>query len=125
MNARRLALALAGVLAIAALVWAAGLLVVAPEGQRGVAAGAAIGGAWQLLVLGVLAVALPGNALLAHGVGMLARLAMVVAAGLVIVPAAGLPPAPTLLTMVTVLFATTLIEPVAFGGAGTRTDKSR
>jgi hypothetical protein len=124
-KARRIALALAGVLALAALVWAAGLLLVAPAGRRGVAAGAAIAGAWQVLVVGVLAVALPGKALLAHGVGMLARLAMVVAAGLVIVPAAGLPAAPTLLTMVTVLFATTLIEPVAFGAAGTRTDKSR
>jgi hypothetical protein len=124
-NPRRLMLSLAAVAAIAALVGAVGLAMVGPEGRRGVAAGALIGGAWQALVLLVVAVALPGNRLLAHGVGMLARLAMVVAAGLVVVPAAGLPPAPTLLTMVTVLFATTLIEPVAFSGAGTRNDKSR
>ncbi|HYH81899.1 MAG TPA: hypothetical protein VEX86_18975 [Longimicrobium sp.] len=125
MNARRLALALAGVLAVAALVWVAGLAIAPPEARRGVAAGAALAGAWQLLVIAVLAVALPGQALIAHGVGMLARLAMVVAAGLVIVPAAGLPPGPTLLTMVTVLFATTLIEPLAFTAPGARNDKGR
>ncbi|HEU4556468.1 MAG TPA: hypothetical protein VFS20_01420 [Longimicrobium sp.] len=125
MNARRLLLALAGIAAIAAVVWAAGLALAGPDGRRGVAAGAVMAAGWQALVLAVLAVALPGNRLIAHGVGMLARLAMVVAAGLVIVPATGLPPAPTLLTMVTVLFATTLIEPVAFSGAGTRNDKSR
>jgi len=124
-NARRLALALAGVLAVAALVWVAGLAIAPPEARRGVAAGAALAGAWQLLVIAVLAVALPGQALIAHGVGMLARLAMVVAAGLVIVPAAGLPPGPTLLTMVTVLFATTLIEPLAFTAPGARNDKGR
>ena len=125
MNPRRLLLALAAVIVVAVVVWAAGSALVGPEGRRGVAAGAAMGGSWQLLVLAVVAVALPGNRMLAHGVGMLARLALVGAAGLVIVPAAGLPPAPTLLTLVTVLFATTLIEPVAFSGAGPRNDKSR
>jgi hypothetical protein len=105
-------------------VWAAGTALVAPEARRGVAMGAAIAAGWQLLLLGVLAVALPGSPLIAHGVGMLARLAMVGVVGLVIVPAAKLPPAPTLFTMVTVLFATTLIEPVAFA-AGARNDKGR
>ena len=125
MNPRRLLLATLGIAALAAVVWGVGSALVGPEGRPGVAAGAAMGGAWQVLVLGVLAVALPGNRLLAHGVGMLARLALVVAAGVVIVPAAKLPLGPTLLTLVTVLFATTLIEPVAFSGAGTRNDKSR
>ena len=125
MNPRRLLLALAAVLLIAAVVWAVGSMVVPPEGRRGVAAGAAIAAGWQLLILAIVAIALPGNRMIAHGVGMLARLAMVVAAGLVIIPATGLPAAPTLLTMVTVLFATTLIEPVAFSAPGTRNDKSR
>jgi hypothetical protein len=124
-NPRRLLLALSAVLLVAVVVWAAGSAMVGPEGRRGVAAGAAIGGGWQLLILAVVAIALRGNRMIAHGVGMLARLAMVVAAGLVIVPAAKLPPTPTLLTMVTVLFATTLIEPVAFSAPGTRNDKSR
>jgi hypothetical protein len=118
-------LALAGIVAIAAAVWAAALAFVGPEGRQGASVGAAIAAGWQMLVLGVLAVALPGNQLIAHGVGMLARLAMVVAAGVVIVPATGLPLAPTLLTMVTVLFATTLIEPVAFSGAGARDKQGR
>ncbi|HEX9936398.1 MAG TPA: hypothetical protein VGB15_04725 [Longimicrobium sp.] len=125
MNPRRLMLALAGIVAIAAVVWAAALAFVGPEGRQGASVGAAIAAGWQVLVLGVLAVALPGNQLIAHGVGMLARLAMVIAAGVVIVPATGLPLAPTLLTMVTVLFATTLIEPVAFSGAGARDKQGR
>ena len=124
MNPRRLLLATLGIAALAAVVWGVGSALVGPEGRPGVAAGAAMGGAWQVLVLGVLAVALPGNRLLAHGVGMLARLALVVAAGVVIVPAAKLPLGPTLLTLVTVLFATTLIEPVAFS-TGARNDKNR
>jgi hypothetical protein len=124
-NARRLALALAGVVLIAAVVWLVGRAMVSPAGSRGVAVGAAIAAAWQVLVLAVVAIALPGNRLIAHGVGMLARLALVVAAGLVIVPATGLPQAPTLLTLVTVLFATTLIEPVAFGGPGGLNAKPR
>ena len=125
MNPRRLLLATLGIAALAAVVWGVGSALVGPEGRPGVAAGAAMGGAWQVLVLGVLAVALPGNRLLAHGVGMLARLALVVAAGVVIVPAAKLPLGPTLLTLVTVLFATTLIEPVAFGPAGGLNAKPR
>jgi hypothetical protein len=55
---------------------------------------------------------------------MLARFLLVGLAALVAVPALGLPPAPVLLSLVTVLFATTLIEPVLFAaGAGTGTGR--
>ena len=121
---RRLGYAALAVAVIAALVWLAGMAMVAPEGRRGVTVGVVLGAAWQLLVLGVLGMAMPGKPMIAHGVGMLGRLAMVAAAGLVLIPRAGLPPAPTLFAMVTVLFATTLIEPVAFS-TGARTDKTR
>ena len=90
----------------------------------GVTVGVALAAVWQLLVLSVLAVTMRGNPLIAHGVGMLGRLAMVGVAGLVLIPRAGLPAAPTLFAMVTVLFATTLIEPVAFS-TGARDDKTR
>ena len=45
-------------------------------------------------------------------------------AALAIVPASGLPPAPTLFSLVTVLFATTLLEPVVMA-AGARNAKGR
>jgi hypothetical protein len=123
-KARRLGLALLATLLLGALVWLAGRALTPAPAHQGVLLGAAMATGWQLLVLGVVGAALPGSPLLAHGVGMLARLALLVAAMLVLVPLLRLPPAPTLLTMVTVLFATTLIEPVAFA-AGARNDKGR
>ena len=125
---RRLAWAAVAVAVISALIWLVGTGMASPEGRRGVTVGVVVGAAWQLLVLGVLAVAMPGKPLLAHGVGMLGRLAMLVTAALVLVPRAGLPPAPTLFAMVTVLFVTSLIEPVAFSTTkrietGARNDK--
>jgi hypothetical protein len=123
-KARRLGLALLATLALGGVVWAAAWALTEPAQHRGVNAGAAMGIGWQLLVLGVVGGALPGSPLIAHGVGMLARLALVLVAALAIIPAAQLPPAPTLLTLVTVLFATTLIEPLAFG-AGAAKHKGR
>ena len=114
----------AWVLAAALVVWAAGAALASPAGRRGVLAGVALGTGLQLLVFAATAAALPGNRLAAFGVGMLARLALVLSAALVLVPATGLPPAPTLLSLVTVLFATTLLEPVLFA-AGARDEKGR
>ena len=77
------------------------------------------GAAWQALVLAVTLTALHHNRLAAFGVGMLARFLLVAVAALVAIPALGVPMGPALLSMVTVLFATTLIEPVLFAaGAG-------
>ena len=122
---RKLGVFAAFALASAALVAAIGAAMVAGPGERrGVLAGVAIGAGFQLLVFGATAAALPESRLAAFGVGMLARLALVVAAALALVPATGLPAAPTLLSMVTVLFATTLVEPVLFA-AGARNEKSR
>jgi hypothetical protein len=63
-------------------------------------------------------VAFAGKQLAAYGVGMLGRLLLVVGSALVLVPASGLPMGPTLFSLVTVLFATTVLEPVALA-AGT------
>jgi hypothetical protein len=120
----RLGWAALAILVIAGVVWVAGSAMVSPEGRVGVTVGVALGAVWQLLVLSVLAVTMRGNPLIAHGVGMLGRLAMLGVAALVLVPRAGLPAEPTLFAMVTVLFATTLIEPVAFS-TGARDDKTR
>ncbi len=122
---RKLLVFAAFTLVSAALVAGLGTAMVgAPEERRGVLAGVAIGAGFQLLVFSATVVALPESRIAAFGVGMLARLVLVIAAGLALVPATGLPAAPTLLSMVTVLFATTLVEPVLFA-AGARNEKSR
>jgi predicted neutral ceramidase superfamily lipid hydrolase len=117
-------MAAAGVLVIGALVYAAGLALAAPEGRGSLLVGVLVAVGFQLLVLAIAAVAFPDNALAAYGVGMLGRLLLVIAAALVILPAAKLQPEPFLYSLVTVLFATTLLEPVVMA-AGARNAKGR
>lgn len=121
---RTTVMAAVGVLVIGALVYAAGLGLARPDAREDMAAGVLVGVAFQLLILLIAAVAFPRNALAAYGVGMLGRLLLVIVAALVILPAAGLQPAPFLYSLVTVLFATTLLEPVVMA-AGARNQKSR
>jgi hypothetical protein len=113
-----------GVLVIGALVYAAGLTLAPADARGALAAGVLTGVAFQLLVLAIAEFAFPGNALAAYGVGLLGRLLLVIVGALVILPASGLQPAPFLYSLVTVLFATTLLEPVAMA-AGARNEKSR
>jgi hypothetical protein len=117
------AVVLGGVAAIGALVFAIGAWM-APEARGAVAAGVLVACAFQLLVFVIAAVALPGNRLAAYGVGMLGRLLLVVAGALLLVPATGVAAGPFLFSLVTVLFATTLLEPVALA-AGERKLKGR
>jgi hypothetical protein len=107
-----------GVLVIGLLVYAAGVALAGAGAAKGVAVGVAVGCAFQLLLLLIARVAFPGKQLAAYGVGMLGRLLLVVVSAL-LVPATGLPAGPTLFSLVTVLFATTLLEPVALA-AGTQ-----
>lgn len=113
----------AAVAAIAAVVFGFACLIVPPASRPAAALGAGIAAAWQALVFAATITAFPTNRLAAFGVGMLARLVLVAAAALVGVPAMGVAPAPALLSMVTVLFATTVIEPVLFAGAGNQTGR--
>lgn len=113
---RRKAAYLAAVMVAAGLVWLAGWAL-APEDVRGVTAGVGLGTAFQLLVFALMVAVFPGRPLVAFGVGMLGRMVLVVAAALVILPAAGLPPAAFLFSLVTVLFTTTLLEPALMGTA--------
>lgn len=124
MSGRLLLTLLAAVAGIAALVWVAAALMVAPGQRHAVTVGVVAAAVWQMVVLTVTLVALHRNRLAAFGVGMLARFLLVALAALVGVPALGLSPAPALLSMVTVLFATTLIEPVLFA-AGARNETGR
>lgn len=117
-------LAAALVVLVGALVYGVGLSLTDVEGRGALAVGVLTAVAFQLLVLAIAAVAFPGNALAAYGVGMLGRLLLVIVAALVIIPAAGLRPAPFLYSLVTVLFATTLLEPVAMA-PGARNPKGR
>ena len=109
----------AGVLGIGALVYGAGVALAHPSGHTGIAVGVAVGCIFQMLLLLTARVAFPGNQLAGYAVGLMGRLLLVGAAAMILVPATGLPAAPTLLSLVSVLFATTLLEPVALA-AGTR-----
>jgi predicted neutral ceramidase superfamily lipid hydrolase len=120
---RHVWIAVAGTLAAALLVWLLGSAMTDAAGRPGVLAGVAIAAGFQVLVLLATSAALPESRFAAFGVGMLGRMLLVVAAALAIVPATGLPPAPTLFSLVTVLFATTLLEPVAFAAGAKK--KSR
>ncbi|HEY0038252.1 MAG TPA: hypothetical protein VGB66_16250 [Longimicrobium sp.] len=102
-----------GVLGIGLLVYLGALAITGPEARTGIAAGVALGCAFQLFFLLMARLVFPGKHLAAYGVGMLGRLLLVVVSATLLVPATGFPAAPTLLSLVTVLFATTLLEPVA------------
>ncbi|HET6231308.1 MAG TPA: hypothetical protein VFE05_14645 [Longimicrobiaceae bacterium] len=109
---RRDAMFAAWCVAVAVVVVLAGRVMAAPSGFGGVMAGAALGCVFQVVAFAVLTALFPGKGLLVYGVGMMGRLALVVLTALLVLPAAGLPAAPTLFSMVTVLFVTTLLEPV-------------
>ena len=108
-----------GVLGIGALVFAAGVALAGREATAGVAVGVVLACLFQLFLFLVSRVVFPGKQLAAYGLGLLGRLVLVAVAILVVVPAAHLPAAPTLLSLVSVLFATTMLEPVAHA-AGTQ-----
>jgi len=100
------------VVAVSALVALVGIATVRPEWRTGVAVGTGIGCVFQLLSFWAMLALFPGQQLLAFGLGMLGRFALVALAALVMLPLTGLPATPTLLALVSVLFATTLLEPL-------------
>ena len=117
-------LAAAVVMLVGALVYGIGLSLTDIEGRDALATGVLLAVGFQLLVLAIAELVFSKNALAAYGVGMLGRLLLVIVAALVIVPAARLRPEPFLYSLVTVLFATTLLEPVVMA-AGARNSKGR
>lgn len=99
-------------LAAAALVAVAGVSM-APRFRDGVLAGAGIGVAVQVAVFWIFFVWLfPGRGWHGYGLGLLVRLAIFALAAFVVVPAAGLPLAATLFSLVGVFWLTTVMEPV-------------
>ena len=100
-------------LLFAGAVGALGSRWVAGDGEVGVWMGAGVGAAVQVVGFWVLFVWIyPARQALAHGLGMLVRFAALGIVALVWLPRAGLPAAPTLFSLATVLFLTTLAEPV-------------
>ena len=82
-------------------------------GRTGALSGALVAFAVQVLGFWLLFVwMLPGHQGLAYGLGVLGRMGLVMFAAFWAVPVAGLPMEPTLLSLVAVLFLTTLSEPV-------------
>lgn len=82
-------------------------------GRTGAWSGAAVAFAVQVLGFWLLFVwMLPQRHGLAHGLGTMLRFAFVALSALWLVPALGVPAAPTLLTLVAVMFLTTLSEPI-------------
>lgn len=84
---------------------------VAPPAREGVWAGVAVAFACQTIVFWLLFVGIfPDRRVLAHLMGVLGRLLVFALTALVWVPRSGLPPAPTLLSLVAVFFVTTIAE---------------
>jgi hypothetical protein len=100
------------VLAVAALVAAGGAVVMGGAARGAIAAGALMGGLFQAAVFAFLVRIFPGRGLAVFGAGMFGHVVFLVLSMFVLVPLTGLAPAPTLLALVTVLFATTTLEPI-------------
>lgn len=106
----RYALAAAAVAAVAVLL---GLGLVGTPNREGVLVGGAVGLALQISCFWLLGVVLfPSHRLLVFGLAIVARFVTVGVAAVLLIPALALPPAPTLLTLVSVFVLTTLLEPV-------------
>lgn len=106
-------------LAFPAAVLVVGLLVLgigwaAAEGaaRTAVAAGVGIGVAFQLALFALTESLLRDRRLVAFGIGMIGRFALVAFTALVLLRLTGLPAAPLLFALVGTLFGTTLVEPV-------------
>lgn len=114
------ALAVAGVALMVAL---AGALIVEPPGRTGLYFGAAVAFLFQAIGFWLLALWLFRDRLwIAYVAQMLGRVVVLGATAFLLIPAARLPAAPTLLALVTVFFVTTLMEP-AFANAKLSTER--
>lgn len=104
----------ATVLTIGLLVLGIGWATADGAGRTAVAAGVGIGVLFQLAVFALTELLLSDKRLVAFGVGMIGRFALVAFTALVLLRLTGLPAAPLLFALVGTLFGTTLVEPVLF-----------
>jgi hypothetical protein len=99
--------------ALTLLVGVIGGLLVPADARQAVWLGAAFAFAIQVVLFVVLfVVAFGSRPLLAHGLGMLGRFAAFAAVALFWIPLTRVPAAPLLFSLITVLFLTTLVEPI-------------
>lgn len=99
-------------LVVGALCCLAALALAGPDASGSVLFGATTALLFQLISFQALTAAFPERQLMVFGLGMLGRMTLVGAMAVVVVPLTGSAMAPTLLTLVSVLFATTVIEPL-------------
>lgn len=106
---------LIAVVAVSALVLAAGLLLAGPAGRSGVVHGVGIAFAFQVIVSWLLAALLfPRRRMLVYGLGLVGRFLLVALVAFAVVPALAVPAISTLFSLLAVLFLATLLEPVFF-----------
>ena len=99
-------------LATAGLVALCGAGIHGGEWKGPIALGAALAGLYQAGSYLLLTRLFPGRGMAVFGAGMFGHLVLLGAAMFVVVPLAGLQAGPVLLSLVTVLFATTTLEPI-------------
>jgi hypothetical protein len=103
----RLAAVAAGAVAVLAM------LIAGAGAWLSVAVGVVLGWAMQVALFWALAVWLfPGRMALVYGLGMAGRFAALGVTAFFVVPLSGLAPEATLFSLVAVMFATTLLEPL-------------
>jgi hypothetical protein len=110
---RRLArFAIVAVVVIGLSALALGLLFAAPGDHRAIRVSALAAVAVQLVAFAVVALARPGSTFAAWGVGMLLRLGALAVMGFLGLKALALPAPAAMISLVTFLFLTTLVEPL-------------
>lgn len=102
----------AAVLVVGLLVLGIGWATAEGAARTAVAAGVGIGVAFQLALFALTESLLRDRRLVAFGIGMIGRFALVAFTALVLLRLTGLPAAPLLFALVGTLFGTTLVEPV-------------
>ncbi len=97
---------------VAAMIAAMGLLMAAPAVRREVLVGTGLGLLVQVAAFWIFFVwVYPEKPWLGYGMGLLARFAVFAVMALLVVPRAGLALAPTMFSLVAVLWLTTMLEP--------------
>lgn len=104
--------AAAAVVVIGLAALALGMVFAGPGDHRAIRASAVVAVVVQLVAFAVVVLARPGSTFAAWGVGMLLRLGALAVMAFLGLKALGLPAPAALISLVTFLFLTTLVEPL-------------
>lgn len=97
---------------VAAVILLIGVAVAGRGGEAGVWAGVILAYLFQVFAIGVMTGLFPTHRFLVFGAGMVGRLAVMGFVAFILIPNTGVDALPTLVSLVSVFFATTLLEPV-------------